>query len=212
MGTIVAMNKSKTRDNPTLEWHQINGRQAERLTFKSQKRIYRTSEHGDAKAVGKLQKTLINSWYNKVLAVRGVTQDYAGKRTAGVDGIKLLTPKQRIKLVNELKITGKAQSTRRVMIPKLGTNESRLLRIPTMYDRALQSVVKEPLDPEWEASFDPNSYGFRRGRSCHDAIGAIFNSIRYKAKYVLDADIAKCVDPINHKALLDKINTYPRLR
>lgn len=206
------MNKSKTRENPTVEWNKINWRKAERLTFKLQKRIYRASERGDVKAVRKLQKTLINSWSNKVLAVRRVTQDNIGKRTAGVDGIKLLTPKQRIKLVSQLKATGKSQPTRRVMIPKPRTNESRPLGIPTMYDRALQAVVKSALEPEWEARFEPNSYGFRPGRSCHDAIEAIFNSIRYKAKYVLDADIAKCFDRINHKALLDKINTYPRLR
>ncbi len=206
------MNKSKTRDNPTVEWNQINWRKAERLAFKLQKRIYRASERGDVKAVRKLQKTLINSWSNKVLAVRRVTQDNTGKRTAGVDGIKLLTPKQRVKLVSQLKVTGKSKPTRRVMIPKPGTNESRPLGIPTMYDRALQAVVKAALEPEWEALFEPNSYGFRPGRSCHDAIGAIFDSIRYKAKYVLDADIAKCFDRINHKALLDKINTYPRLR
>jgi RNA-directed DNA polymerase len=206
------MDKSKTRDNPTVEWNQINWRKAERLTFKLQKRIYRASERGDVKAVRKLQKTLINSWSNKVLAVRRVTQDNTGKRTAGVDGIKLLTPKQRLKLGSQLNVTGKSQPTRRVMIPKPGTNESRPLGIPTMYDRALQAVVKSALEPEWEARFEPNSYGFRPGRSCHDAIGAIFDSIRYKAKYVLDADIAKCFDRINHKALLDKINTYPGLR
>jgi RNA-directed DNA polymerase len=206
------MNKSKTRENPTVEWNQINWRKAERLTFKLQKRIYRASERGDIKAVRKLQKTLINSWSNKVLAVRRVTQDNTGKRTAGVDGIKLLTPKQRFELVSQLKTTDKSQPTRRVMIPKPGTNESRPLGIPTMYDRALQAVVKSAIEPEWEARFEPNSYGFRPGRSCHDAIGAIFGSIRYKAKYVLDADIAKCFDRINHKALLDKINTYPRLR
>jgi len=206
------MNMSKTRDNLTVEWNQINWRKAERLTFKLQKRIYRASERGDVKAVRKLQKTLINSWSNKAIAVRRVTQDNTGKRTAGVDGIKLLTPKQRIKLVNQLKITGKSQPTRRIMIPKPGTNESRPLGIPTMYDRALQAVVKAALEPEWEASFEPNSYGFRPGRSCHDAIGSIFDSIKHKAKYVLDADIAKCFDHINHKALLDKINTYPRLR
>ncbi|WP_333192491.1 group II intron reverse transcriptase/maturase [Microcoleus sp. Pol7_A1] len=206
------MNKSKTRENPTVEWNQINWRKAERLTFKLQKRIYRASERGDVKAVRKLQKTLINSWSNKVLAVRRVTQDNTGKRTAGVDGIKLLSPKQRVKLVSQLKATDKSQPTRRVMIPKPGTNESRPLGIPTMYDRALQAVVKAALEPEWEALFEPNSYGFRPGRSCQDAIGAIFDSIRSKAKYVLDADIAKCFDRINHKALLDKINTYPRLR
>ncbi len=73
-------------------------------------------------------------------------------------------------------------------------------------------LVKLALEPEWEAKFEPNSYGFRPGRSCHDAIGAIFSAISKKPKYVLDADIAKCFDRINHKALLDKINTYPSLR
>ncbi len=68
------------------------------------------------------------------------------------------------------------------------------------------------LEPEWEAKFEPNSYGFRPGRSCHDAIGAIFTAISQKPKYVLDADIAKCFDKINHERLLQKINTYPTLR
>jgi len=81
-----------------------------------------------------------------------------------------------------------------------------------MNDRALQALVKLALEPEWEARFEPNSYGFRPGRSCHDAIGAIFNAIRLKAKYVLDADIAKCFDRINHEALLRKLNTSPTLR
>jgi RNA-directed DNA polymerase len=96
------------------------------------------------------------------------------------------------------------------MIPKTNSDEKRPLGIPTMYDRALQTLVKQALEPEWEARFEPNSYGFRPGRSCHDAIQAIFNSTQ-KAKYVLDADISKCFDRINHKALLKKVNTYPTL-
>jgi len=81
-----------------------------------------------------------------------------------------------------------------------------------MEDRALQALVKLALEPEWEALFEPNSYGFRPGRSCQDAIGAIFNCIRYKNKYVLDADIAKCFDKIDHEALLKKLNTSPTIR
>ena len=81
-----------------------------------------------------------------------------------------------------------------------------------MKDRARQALVKLALEPEWEARFEPNSYGFRNGRSCHDAVEAIFNEIRFKAKYVLDADIAKCFDRINHEALLEKVNTFPTLR
>jgi len=111
----------------------------------------------------KLQKTLIRSWFAKCIAVRRVTQDNKGKNTAGVDGIKSLTPKQRINLVNNLKLTGKSQPTRRVMIPKSGTGEKRPLGIPTINDRALQALCKMALEPEWEAKFEPNSYGFRPG-------------------------------------------------
>ena len=205
------MNISKTQNNLTVEWNEINWRKAERLTFKLQKRIFQASERGDVKAVRKLQKTLINSWSSKCIAVRRVTQDNQGKNTAGVDGVKSLNPKQRMSLVGRLKLTNKVKPTRRVNIPKPGTTETRPLGIPTINDRALQALVKLALEPEWEAKFEPNSYGFRPGRSCHDAIEAIFNSIRYKSKYVLDADIAKCFDRINHKALISKINTYPTL-
>jgi len=147
-----------------------------------------------------------------MLAVRKVTQDNQGKNTAGVDGIKSLSPVARLKLVKRLRLNDKVKPTRRVWIPKPGTQEKRPLGIPTMNDRALQALVKLALEPEWEARFEPNSYGFRPGRSCHDAIGAIFVAIRLKAKYVLDADIAKCFDRINHKALLGKLNTFPTLR
>ncbi|MDF0556046.1 group II intron reverse transcriptase/maturase [Kamptonema sp. UHCC 0994] len=202
---------SKTQNNLTVEWNQINWQKAERLTFKLQKRIYQASERDDVKAVRKLQKTLIRSWSAKCIAVRRVTQDNQGKNTAGVDGVKSLTPKQRMNLVGKLKLTGKVKPTRRVNIPKPGTTETRPLGIPTINDRALQALVKIALEPEWEAKFEPNSYGFRPGRSCHDAIQAIFDSVKQKAKYVLDADIAKCFDRINHKALLSKISTYPTL-
>jgi RNA-directed DNA polymerase len=203
---------SKTLNkNQTVEWKDINWRKLERVTFKLQKRIFRASERGDVKAVRKLQKTLINSWSAKCIAVRRVTQDNQGKNTAGVDGVKSLTPKQRMSLIGRLKLTGKVKPTRRVNIPKPGTTETRPLGIPTIDDRALQALVKLALEPEWEARFEPNSYGFRPGRSCHDAIRAIFEGIRQKAKYVLDADISKCFDRINHKALISKIHTYPTL-
>ena len=81
-----------------------------------------------------------------------------------------------------------------------------------METRAQQALGKMALEPEWEARFEPNSYGFRPGRSCHDAIEAILNAVRYKPKYVFDADIAGCFDNIDHSALLTKLNTYPALR
>ena len=81
-----------------------------------------------------------------------------------------------------------------------------------MRERAQQALVKLALEPTWEAVFEPNSYGFRPGRSGHDAIEAIFRAIRYKAKFVLDADIKGCFDHISHEALLDKLHTYPQVR
>jgi RNA-directed DNA polymerase len=96
---------------------------------------------------------------------------------------------------------------RRVYIPKPGKKEMRGLSIPTMLDRALQALVKLALEPEWEARFEPNSCGFRPGRSSHDAIESVFNFTRLKPKYVLDADITKCFDKISHDAILDKLHT-----
>jgi len=197
---------------PMYEWKDKNWRKLERITFKLQKRIYKASNRGDVKLVRRLQKLLIKSWAARALSVRRVTQDNQGKKTAGVDGVKSLTPKQRLILINKINLGSKVKPTRRVWIPKPGSEEKRPLGIPTMEDRALQALVKLGLEPEWEARFEANSYGFRPGRSCHDAIGAIFLAVKHKSKYVLDADISKCFDRINHSTLLRKLNTYPTLR
>ena len=154
----------------------------------------------------------MNSWSCKVLAVRRVTTENRGKKTAGVDGIKNLSPVARMKLVGKLKLTGKSKPTRRVWIPKPGKDEKRPLGIPTIHDRALQGVVKAALEPEWEAKFEASSYGFRPGRACQDAIWTIKQTIQQKPKYVLDADIAKCFDCINHKTLLRKLNYRGKVR
>jgi RNA-directed DNA polymerase len=201
-----------TAITPMYGWSDINWRKLERGVHKLQKRIFQASNRGNVKLVRRLQKLLISSRSARLLAVRRVTQDNQGKKTAGVDGVKSLTPKQRLILVDKIKLGTRAKPTRRVWIPKLGTSEERPLGIPTMNDRALQALVKLVLEPEWEARFEPNSYGFRPGRSCHDAIGAIFSAITLKSKYVLDADISKCFDRINHTKLLSKLNTFPTLR
>lgn len=194
------------------EWKDIPWRKLEVQTFKLQKRIYRASERGDVKTVRKLQRLLIKSRAAKLLAVRKVTQDNRGKRTAGVDGIKNLSNKQRVRLAENLSLPSKVQPIRRVWIPKPGKTEKRPLGIPTMRDRASQALAKLALEPEWEARFEPHSYGFRPGRSAHDAVKYIFLSIRSISKYVLDADIRKCFDCINHEALLNKLNTFPLMR
>jgi len=193
-------------------WEHLPWETIERQVFKLQKRIYQASQRGDVKTVHNLQRLLMKSWSAKCLAVRKVTQENQGKKTAGIDGVKSLTPTQRLILVRELKPEPEAKPVRRVWIPKPGKQEKRGLGIPVMYDRAHQGLIKLALEPEWEAKFEPNSYGFRPGRSCHDAIEAIRLTIRIQSKYALDADIAKCFDRINHKALLEKLQTFPTLR
>ena len=196
----------------TVEWNQIDWRKVELAVWKLQTRIYRAYVNGDVKKGRRLQKTLIKSYYNRLLSVRKVSQDNRGSKTAGVDKVKSLTPKQRIAMAESLKPDEKAKPIRRVWIPKPGKNEKRPLGIPVMRDRAAQALVKAALEPEWESKFEGNSYGFRPGRGTHDAIEAIFMQIRTKPKFVLDADICKCFDKIDHNKLLSKLNTFPKLR
>jgi len=193
----------RTEDWNTLPWKDI-----QKNVFRLQRRIYQAASRNDVKRVHDLQRLLLRSWSARCLAVRRVTQDNRGKRTPGVDGVASLTPRQRMRMVKDLRnLTHHTPAPlRRVYIPKPGKKEKRGLSIPTMLDRALQALVKLALEPEWEARFEPNSYGFRPGRSPHDALESIFNFIRLKPKYVLDADIAKCFDRISHDAILDKLH------
>ena len=208
--------KVKPKLDPESEaWRRLPWRKFEQHVYRIQKRIYRASQRGNQRAVQKLQKLLMKSEAARLLAVRRVSQDNQGKKTAGIDGVKNLKPHQRKQvahLIHPKHWPQKAKPVRRVLIPKPGKDEKRPLGIPTMYERARQYLAKSALEPEWEARFETNSYGFRPGRSCHDAIAAIFIDICQKAKYVFDADIRGCFDNIDQNALLKKLQTYPQLR
>lgn len=199
-------------EGPAYAWKDLPWRAIERRCFKLQTRIYRASERGDTQAVHNLQRLLMKSWSAKCLAVRRVTQDNRGKKTAGVDGVASLTPSQRLALVQDLSLHRTARPVRRVWIPKPHGTEQRPLGIPVMHDRAAQALVKLALEPEWEARFEPNSYGFRPGRSAHDAIGVIHTIVASMDRYCLDADIRKCFDRIDQTALLQKLTTTSTIR
>ncbi len=198
----------------TTKWNSIRWKKVHQVVWKLQRKIYQNSLEKNKTLVEHYQKRLINSNSAKLLAVRKVTQDNRGRNTAGVDGIRLLTGKQRLALAYQIRLNAKSDPIKRVMIPKPGTKELRPLGIPTMKDRAKQALAKMALEPEWEAKFEPNSYGFRPGRGCHDAIAAIYTSINKapEGKYVLDADIRKCFDTINHDALILKLDTFPQMQ
>lgn len=201
---------------PSEDWNALPWRKLEQHVFRLQKRIYRASRRGNVQAVHRLQQLLMRSRSAQLLAVRRVTQDNQGKKTAGIDGKIVLKGPERLALAVLIHPRHtkrqKPLPVRRVWIPKPGKTEKRPLGIPVIRDRACQALAKLALEPEWEAKFEPNSYGFRPGRSCHDAVMAIYNSIVHRDKYVLDADIKGCFDNISHQALLNKLGAFPAMR
>ncbi|MDV3854896.1 group II intron reverse transcriptase/maturase [Elizabethkingia anophelis] len=194
------------------QWNEVNWRISNKRVRNLRQRIFRATHEKDFKKVLSLQKLMLRSYANTLLSVRRVTQENSGKSTAGVDHVIIKSVAAKSKLVDELMTfqTWKAQPTKRVYIPK-SDGKLRPLGIPTVIDRCLQARVKNALEPHWESQFEIDSYGFRPGRGCHDAIEAIFNRARpqCKWKWVIDADIKGAFDNISHEKLLQLINHFP---
>ena len=193
------------------DWEGADWKGFLKVLFRLQKRIFKAIREGDKAKARRLQRLVLSSHAARMLAIRQVTQLNQGKKTAGIDGKKSLTFKERFQLEATLKQNTKTwqhQGLREIPIPKKdGT--TRTLKVPTIADRAWQCLVKYALEPAHEATFHARSYGFRPGRSTHDAQKVLFMQLRSqshgKTKRVLELDIEKCFDRISHKAILDKV-------
>src|SRR4051812_4483151 len=201
-------------EDDRLNWDAIDWRSVEAQVGRLRQRIFTASQAGDHERVRSLQRLMLRSRANTLLSVRRVSQQNAGRGTAGIDGEVALTPLARARLAEEVHRQdepGQARPVRRVFIPK-SNGKQRPLGIPVLRDRVLQARVVNALEPEWEARFEPRSYGFRPGRGCHDAIEAIYwtlNGRRAKRQWVLDADLSAAFDRIDHDRLLAALGTFP---
>ncbi|KZL88895.1 group II intron reverse transcriptase/maturase [Clostridium magnum] len=204
----------KSAVSPT-SWDSINWNKIQRYVEKLQQRIYHAESCGNKRKVRDLQRLLMRSESALLLSIRQATQINKGKRTAGVDGYKALTERERMALYNKMKnmniMCHNPKPAYRTYIKKKN-GKLRPLGIPTIKDRIYQNIAKLALEPQWETKFEPGSYGFRPKRSCQDAIMAIYCKVgkaNSRKQWIFEGDFRGCFDNLNHDYILEQIKDFP---
>jgi group II intron reverse transcriptase/maturase len=192
-------------------WKNLNWKKFQKNLFRLQRRVYKAVQVGDKRKARSLQKPLLKSQSARLLAIRQVPRLNAGQKTAGIDGKVSFTFEERFALsdlIGKNYSNWKHSGLREIPIPKKD-GMTRMLKVPTIADRAWQCLAKYALEPAHEATFHKRGYGFRTGRSAHDARRIMFNNLSSKAngtkKRVIELDIEKCFDRINHSAIVDEL-------
>ncbi|MBU3175187.1 group II intron reverse transcriptase/maturase [Clostridium estertheticum] len=204
----------KSTLSPDAQWKLIDWFHINKYVERLQQRIYCAECLGNKRKVRSLQRILVRSKAMMLISIKRVTQINKGKKTAGVDGEIAIANKERLKLFNDLSEGDigkhKAKPSHRTYIKKKN-GKLRPLSIPTIRDRIYQNIIKGALEPQWEARFEPISYGFRPKRGCCDAITRIFLSCHSgsRKRWIFEGDFKGCFDNLNHDYIMEQIKEFP---